>query len=592
MFKTLPQLILNTFRNFHKDDQMLSKKNKKYVPISTAELEGRVVSLALGLKKLGMQSGDKFMLVAENGPDWIITDFAILCLGGITVPVYTSLTPEQIKYIAADADVKFIACSHKHLLAKVKSSLPELPHVQGVISFYKSDDPEVHSAEALQAEGRKIYQADPQLFERQAMSVKPDDLASIIYTSGTTGTPKGVMLTHANFISNINTLAKLYPYSDKHRLLSFLPLSHVLERMCTFSFISRGVTIAYAENVGTIAKNLIEIKPHIMVSVPRVFEKIYARIMDSILKSSPLKRKIFFWAMEVGKVYGAKKLVKERIPISLKIKHALAHKLVFSTILEKTGGQIWFFVSGGAPLPKDIGEFFHAVGLNVFEGYGLTETSPVLACNYFDHVKFGTVGPPIPGVEIKIAEDGEILAKGPNIMKGYYNKEAETREVFSDGWFHTGDIGYLDEEGFLVITDRKKDIIITTGGKNIAPQQIENLIKSSPYIDNAVVVGADRKFISALIIPNFDKLREYAAFSKIEYSEQLELTKNADIINMIRAETNRLTPHLASYERIKRVSILERDFEESEGEVTPTMKVKRNIIEKKYATLINSMYSE
>ena len=588
---TLSQLILNTLRTYKKDDQMLSKKDRKYVPISTAELEERIVSLTLGIKELGMHPGDKLMLLAENGPDWVITDFAVLCQGGITVPVYTSLTPEQIKYIATDAAVKFIACSHAHLMAKVKSILSELPLVQGLISFYEDEDPEVHSLESLQSAGRKVPDASKS-FEQLALSVRPENTASIIYTSGTTGTPKGVMLTHANFISNIETLAKLYPYSEKHRLLSFLPLSHVLERMCTFSFLSRGVTIAYAENVGTIARNLIEIKPHIMVSVPRVFEKIYARIMDGILKSSPAKRKIFFWAMEVGKTYGSKKLKKERIPIGLKLKHGLAHKMVYSKILEKTGGHIWFFVSGGAPLPKDIGEFFHAVGLNVFEGYGLTETSPVLACNYFDHVKFGTVGPPLPGIEIKIAEDGEILAKGPNVMKGYLNKEAETREVLRDGWFHTGDIGYLDEEGFLVITDRKKDIIITTGGKNIAPQQIENLIKTSPYIDNAVVVGADRKYISSLIIPNFEKLREYAAFSNIEYRDQRELTKNADIINMVRAEINRLTPHLASYERIKRITILERDFEESEDEITPTMKVKRNIIEQKYASVINSMYSE
>ncbi len=591
MNETLSQLILNTLRSYQKDDQMLSKKNKKYVPISTAELEERIVSSTLGIKELGMRPGDKLLLLAENGPDWVIIDFAVLCQGGITVPVYTSLTPEQIKYIATDAGVKFIACSHAHLMDKVKSILSELPLVQGLISFYEDEDPEVHSLESLQSAARKVPAASKS-FEQLALSVKPENIASVIYTSGTTGTPKGVMLTHANFISNIETLAKLFPYSEKHRLLSFLPLSHVLERMCTFSFLSRGVTIAYAENVGTIAKNLIEIKPHIMVSVPRVFEKIYARIMDGILKSSPVKRKMFFWAMEVGKTYGSKKLKKRRIPVGLKLKHGLAHKMVYSKILEKTGGNIWFFVSGGAPLPKDIGEFFHAVGLNVFEGYGLTETSPVLACNYFDHVKFGTVGPPLPGIEIKIAEDAEILARGPNVMKGYLNKEAETREVLKDGWFHTGDIGYLDEEGFLVITDRKKDIIITTGGKNIAPQQIENLIKTSPYIDNAVVVGADRKYISSLIIPNFEKLREYAAFSNIEYQDQKELTKNADIINMVRAEINRLTPHLASYERIKRITILERDFEESEGEITPTMKVKRNIIEQKYASVINSMYSE
>jgi long-chain acyl-CoA synthetase len=329
-----------------------------------------------------------------------------------------------------------------------------------------------------------------------------------------------------------------------------------------------------------------------MVNVPRVLEKIYSRVMDNVLASSGLKKKIFFWAVKVGKKYGTKKLAKQPISGFLQFKRNLAHKLVFSKIIERTGGRIRFFVSGGAPLSKDIAEFFYAMSLVVLEGYGLTETSPVISINTFDNLKFGTVGKPIPGVEVKIAPDGEILTRGPHVMKGYYKKEAETEEAFEGDWFRTGDIGHIDEEGFVVITDRKKDLIITSGGKNIAPQPIENLLKTNPYILNAVVIGDRRKFVSALVVPNFEKLEGYAKVNDIRYKELKELVQDASVQNFMKAEVDRCTPGLAAYERIKKIALLDRDFEIEKGEITPTLKVKRNIIEERYKDLINALYEE
>jgi long-chain acyl-CoA synthetase len=400
------------------------------------------------------------------------------------------------------------------------------------------------------------------------------------------------MLTHANFVSNVETLAAIIPFDDRDTDLSFLPLSHVLERLVTFAFMSRGVSMAYAESIETVAENLQEVRPTIMVSVPRLFEKIYARVMDSILAGSSLKKKIFFWALKVGKAYGERTLQKRPVPASLRRRRAVAHRLVFSKILERTGGRIRFFVSGAAPLARDIAEFFHALGIVVLEGYGLTESSPVISVNTFDNLKFGTVGKPIPGVEVRIAPDGEILARGPNIMKGYYRKDEETREALEGGWLHTGDIGHLDDEGFLVITDRKKDLIVTSGGKNVAPQPIENALKQNPFVANAVVVGGSRKFIAALIVPEFGKLEEYLKAKGISYVNRRDLIQNESVVRFFLEEVDRSTPNLAPYEKVKKIALLERDFEIERGEVTPTLKVKRNIIEEKYRDLIDSLYRD
>jgi long-chain acyl-CoA synthetase len=521
-----------------------------------------------------------------------MTDFAILCAGGITVPIYPSLMPEQVKYIINDSDAQIVVCSNRELWLKVEAVRKDLPKVRIFVMIDEEAPAGLLTLGEVAAKGRPAAESEPGTFVTQAMAVKPGDVASIIYTSGTTGPPKGAMLTHWNFVSNSLALDAVTDFNRSDTILSFLPLSHVLERMTTFSFIYKGASIAYAETIDTVAENLLEVRPTIMISVPRLFDKIYNKVMDTILAGSGLKKGIFFWALGVGKKVSARRLAHQPIPRWLATRYALAQRLVFHKILEKTGGRVKFFVSGGAPLAKDIAEFFHAIGLIILEGYGLTETSPVLACNTFDKLRFGTVGAPVPGVEIRIAPDGEILARGPNIMKGYYKKEAETREAMEGGWFHTGDVGHLDADGFLVITDRKKDLIITAGGKNVAPQPIENLLKTNPYILNAVVVGGNRKFISALIVPNFEKLEPYARANRIPFRDRAELCRREEVLSFMLAEVNRSTPDLASYERIKKIGLLDRDFELESGEITPTLKVKRNFVEQKYKPLIDGLYRD
>lgn len=593
MIETLCRIPLNTLREYAKPDQLLYKKDGRFVPISTREFYDRIRHISLGLRGLGFAPGDKLAILAENRPDWVMTDFAALGAGGVTVPIYPTLTPEQIRYILDDSETKIVVCSTAEMWAKIEAILPSLPRAVLCLTFEETAPSGFRTLDEIVEAGRKADAADPEAFEKNVAAVGPDDVASIIYTSGTTGIPKGVMLTHRNFFSNTKALDAVTDFNVNDTILSFLPLSHVLERMTTFSFLYKGCTIGYAESIDTVAQNLVEVRPTIMVSVPRLFEKLYARILDSILSGPALKRKIFFWALKGG-VEASRKAQKRTAAVFPRksIRLRLAQKLVFSKILEKTGGRVKFFVSGGAPLSRDIAEFFHAIGLIILEGYGLTETAPVVACNTFSRLRFGTVGPVVPGVEVRIAPDGEILVRGDNVMKGYFRKETETAEALAGGWFHTGDIGHIDADGFLVISDRKKDLIVTAGGKNVAPQPIENLLRQSPYIAQAVVVGAGRKFISVLIVPDFEKLREYARGREIPFSEDTDLCARPEIRDFILAETDRCTPGLAPYEKIKKVILIDRDFEIEKGELTPTLKIKRSYVEKKYKDKIDALYLE
>ena len=592
MVNTLAQLFLHTIKSFPKADLMLYKEAGEYKPISTEEFGDWVIYLSLGLRELGLNKGDKLALLAENSPEWVMTDLASLCLGSITVPIYTSLVPEQIKYIVNDSDTKVVVCSDLSIWEKVKSVKDKMKNVEYfLIMGDEAPEGTVLLSEVIER-GKKVKEKDPGLFEKSALEIKPNDTASIIYTSGTTGTPKGVILSHSNFISNSKSTSDIIKFTSDDYVLSFLPLSHVLERMVTFTYLYKGCSIAYAESVETVAENLLEIRPHIMVSVPRVFEKIYAKVMDTVLEGSALKKKIFFWGVKVGKEFSQKKLDKKKISKWLELKRKIAHKLVFSKIISKTGGRVRFFVSGGAPLSKDIAEFFYGIGLVILEGYGLTETSPVIAVNTFEELRFGSVGKPIPGVEVKIADDGEILTRGPNLMKGYYKKEEETNEAIKQGWFYTGDIGHLDEDNFLYITDRKKDIIVTAGGKNVAPQIIENQLKTNPFISNAVVIGDRKKFVSALVVPEFEKLEGYAKASNIEYTSRKDLIENEKINNFMMSEIDRYSANFASYERVKRIVLLDRDFEIEKGELTPSLKVRRNIVEDKYKDVIDKLYQD
>ena len=592
MVETLSQLFLNTIKSYPKDDLLLSKKEGKYVPISTEEFADRVKCFSLGLRDLGLESGDKLIILSENRPEWVISDIANLCLGGITVPIYTSLIPEQIKYIIDDSDAKIVVVSDQGQWQKIEAIKSELTKVTSYITCLSEAPEGVLTFAQVLERGKKMDKQNPGLFEKMALEVKPDAIASIIYTSGTTGPPKGVMLTHSNIFSNVKTCSSILPFKDTDTVLSFLPLSHILERMAMFAYLYNGMSIGFAESIDTLGENLLEVRPHIMVNVPRVLEKIYAKVIDNVQVSSSLKRRIFYWAVKVGRKYGRKKILNQPISKLLQFKRNLANKLVFSKVYAKTGGRVRFFLCGGAPLSKDIGEFFYAVGLTVIEGYGLTETSPVITANTFENLKFGTVGKPIPGVDVRIDEDGEILTKGPHVMNGYYKKEAASREVFEGGWFHTGDIGHFDEEGFLVITDRKKDIIVTSGGKNVAPQPIEGILNLNPYISNALVIGDSRKFISALVVPDFEKLEEYAKQNNISFEDHCDLVKKEEIVRFIQEQVDHSASNLASYEKVKKIALLDKEFEIEKGEITPTLKVKRNIVEEKYRGVIDAMYRE
>ncbi len=592
MVTTLAQLLVHSVTTYPKPDFMLFKKDGAYGPISAAEFGTSVKHLALGLRALGFEAGQKLCLLSENRPDWTMTDFAALTAGGLTVPIYTTLVSEQARYIIDDSDATVVVVSNADHWKKIEPLRAGLTKVKHYITFAEEAPAGVLTLAAVLEKGKAAAAAEPGLYDTLVARIKPEDAATLIYTSGTTGVPKGVILTHDNLVSNIKTASDLIEFSSKDTVLSFLPLSHILERMVMFTYVYKGCTIGFAESVEAVAKNLLEVRPHIMVSVPRVFEKIYAKVMDQVLASPALRRRIFFWALQVGRAYGALKLEGKPIPGGLALRRSVAAKLVFSKIIAKTGGRVRFFVSGGAPLSKDIAEFFYAVGLVILEGYGLTETSPLLSINTFEAIRLGTVGKPAPGIDIRIAADGEILARGPNIMKGYYKKEAETREIMEGGWFHTGDIGHLDADGFLVITDRKKDLIVTSGGKNIAPQPIENLLKTSPYIVNAVVIGDRRRFIAALVVPDFEKLQAYAKAQGIAFATVDELCKNRRIVDFLKAEADRATPLLASYEKVKRIVILPRDFDIERGEITPSLKVRRANVTSEYQEAIDALYRE
>jgi len=592
MVQSLAQLLVHSVTTYPKPDFMLVKRAGAYGPISAAEFGDGVKHLALGLRALGFEPGQKLCILSENRPEWTMTDFAALSASGLTVPIYTTLVPEQIRYIVDDSDASIVVVSGPEQWKKVEPLRAGLTKVRHYITFAKEAPAGALTLEAVIDKGRAAAAAEPGLYDRLVARVKPGDEATLIYTSGTTGVPKGVILTHDNLLSNIKTASDIIEFSSEDTVLSFLPLSHILERMVMFTYIYKGCTVAFAESVEAVAQNLLEVRPHIMVSVPRVFEKIYTKVTDQVLSSPALRRRIFFWALKVGKEYGALALDRRPVPRGLRIRRSIAAKVVFSKIIARTGGRVRFFVSGGAPLSKDIAEFFYAIGLVILEGYGLTETSPLLSVNTFENIRLGTVGKPAPGINITIAADGEILARGPNVMKGYYKKEAETREIMQGGWFHTGDIGHFDADGFLVITDRKKDLLVTSGGKNVAPQPIENLLKTSPYVANAVVIGDRRRFVAALVVPDFDKLKAYAQSQGIAFASLEELCRDRRIVEFLKGEVDRATPLLASYERVKKIVVLPRDFDIEKGEITPSLKVRRANVTAEYQAAIEALYRE
>jgi len=579
-----------------KPGQMV-KSDGKWVKIPYREIGEKVRKVALGLLALGFKRGDKLSLLSENRAEWLWVDFATMSVGGSVVTVYATNTPEQVAYIVKDSESRFVVVSNNNQLQKVLAKKRELRSVEKVIIFdpiedITDKDPIVMSLDELMKLGDSDKGADE--LDRRLAAIEPDDLASLIYTSGTTGDPKGVMLTHKNFLSNVEAAVKVMPIRDDDLALSFLPLSHSLERMGGhFTMVYAGVTIAYAESLDKLPQNLREVKPTLLISVPRIYEKVSARIKESVEKAGGAKKAIFDWALSVGRKVSQLKQQNRTIPLPLGLQLALADKLVFSKLKDAVGGRIRYFISGGAPLAREIAEFFHAAGMLILEGYGLTETSPVLTLNTPDAYRFGTVGKPVPGVEVKIAEDGEILAKGSNVMKGYYKKPEATKEVFDEeGWFHTGDVGELDEDGFLRITDRKKELIVTSGGKNIAPQPIENLLKMNKFVEQVCLIGDRRKFISAIVVPDFESLEAWAKEQGIEFLNREELVTNSKTVELFNDVVDEVNSKLAKYETIKKFVLSPVEFTQENKMLTPTLKVRRKVVMQRFAKEIEDMYAE
>jgi long-chain acyl-CoA synthetase len=592
---TLCDLFYRSVDTYRKAEHLKSKVDGQWRPWSSDEFRTAVEELSLGLRALGVEKGDRVAILSENRPEWAIADLATLAAGAVDVPIYSTLTPAQVKYILEDSQAKVVFVSsvaQARKVAEVRAQLPNLKHFVRMGSG--PDFPEGFGAiEEVQQKGRPALAADPQAVRQRAAEVKAEDLATLIYTSGTTGDPKGVMLVHSNIVSNVAAVRQVFHvFSQDDVALSFLPLCHIFERMAGYyMMLEVGATIAYAESVEAVPANMAEVRPTLMCSVPRLYEKIYARVLEKVAGDPPTRQKIFRWAIGVGRRLFLHRSARTSPSVLDRARGLAADKLVFGKIRARTGGRLKLFVSGGAPLSREINEFFGAVGLQILEGYGLTETSPVITCNRPDRFKPGTVGLPLPGVEVSIAPDGEILTRGPHVMKGYYNKPQATAEAIdAEGWFHTGDVGVIDADGFLTITDRKKDLIVTSGGKNIAPQPIENVIKNSPLVGEVVMIGDRRNFPSALVVPNFESLEKWARDKGLAATPREQLVERPEVVALYDQAIRDLTPHLAQFERIKKVALLPHEFTLEAGELTPTLKVKRRVIEQKYKDVIDRIY--
>jgi long-chain acyl-CoA synthetase len=590
-YSSLPAGLLRAVDEHPSSRAQMFRTSDRWEAISSQEFLRRIAGLANSLVELGVKSGDRVAVFAPNCPEWHTADFAINGSGAVTVPIYFNESPDRMTYILNHCGARVVFIAGLAQLQKFLQAREQLQHVQQVIVAGAGD---AMPSEFLRYE-TLIATAGPAeiaAYRKRAAEVLPSQLASIIYTSGTTGEPKGVMLTHSNFSSNVADSCEdisIQPETDL--AVSFLPLAHVYGRMLDYLYIFQGCPIAYVDVVENVAQALVEVRPTVLAAVPRFFEKIYARLMEQGSKTAGVKHKIFSFAMNTARDAAPWRCGEKSVSLLVKMKWALADRLVYSKIRAGTGGRLRLVLSGGAPLSKSLGEFFWAIGIPIYQGYGLTETSPVLTNNY-PHNRIGSSGKPITNVEIRIADDGEILAKGPCVMQGYYKSPESTREVLSeDGWFKTGDIGFLDKDNYLFITDRKKDLLKTAAGKFVAPQPIENLLKTSPYILNAMIVGDQRKFVVALIVINPVTLGAKLAEEDLTFSSPAEMAAHPRTYALIQNEVSRLTSHLAQYETIKRFALLPEDFTFASGALTFTMKLKRRVVEKQYHDLIDKLYA-
>jgi long-chain acyl-CoA synthetase len=566
--------------------------NGKWEPLPSAEFLARIAGLSSALEQLGVKPGDRVGLFAPNRPEWHIADFAILGLGAADVPIYFNESPDRIVYILNHSGAEVVIAAgemQSRRLLECRYRLKSVKHIICAAAPVDLDDDILRFETLVTATGEALVTE----YRQRSARVTPDDVATIIYTSGTTGEPKGVMLTHNNLSSNEETSVAPYEMSPADAAVSFLPLSHVYERVTAYAYLFHGVQVSYVERMEDLPQALLEVHPTLAAAVPRVFEKLYANIVQKGHEAAGLKRKIFDWAMRVAHDSVPWKAYGKDASYILNYRWRLADRIVYSKIREGIGGRFRAFISGGGPLSREIAEFFWAVGVPVYQGYGLTETSPVVSANYPGTNKVGTVGKPIENVKVRIAEDGEILVQGPCVMKGYYERPDDTKAVISaDGWLSTGDIGRIDDQGFLYVTDRKKDLFKTAAGKFVAPQPIENLLKASPLISNAVLVGDARRFIAALIVPNFTNIEFAARAEGRAFTSHEEIAADPWVHALIEKEVTQMNSKLAQYETIKKFALLDHDFTFDGGQLTYTLKLKRRVIAERYAQMIEGLYAD
>jgi len=592
---TVPALCLAAIKRHAKPDALNEKRGGRWLHTSAGVFVERVRYVALGLAELGIKAGDRIALLSENRPEWSIVDLAILCLGAVNVPIYTTQAVEQVRFILEDSGARLLFVSGRKVFKHAHAAIETVEQIEKTIFFDAdavpaTDAPLSLTLDALEEKGRAQYLIDEDAFERLLNNVRADDLATIIYTSGTTGEPKGVMLTHKNFVSNVIVIASTLPISSTDKALSVLPLSHIFERTVFYVFCYAGVSVYYAATFDQVGEHLREVQPTIMTAVPRLFEKVYHRIVKQGTGTKGLRRKLFLWALKVGTRYAELNDKGEAVPPLLDIQQTIASKLVFSKWRAGVGGHLRYFVSGGAPLSPALSYAFLAAGIPILQGYGLTETC-IVSANRPNDNRVGSVGLPFPGIEIAFEPDGEILVRGRNVMRGYYNQPEETHAVMRDGWFRTGDVGHMDERWRLYITDRKKDLFKLSNGKYVAPQLIESLIKQSALVSQVVVVGAGRKQPVALVVPEWEALAAAMNSTGATVPQtRREWSRNSTAIKIVQREVAQLTSQLADYERIRHIALLHEEFSIDGGELTPTLKVKRRVVDEKYGASIDELY--
>jgi len=591
--QTIPHFCIESFRRNNKKDALAFKVDDVWNYLSGTEVIEKIRRIALGLSQLGVKAGDRIAIISENRPEWSLTDLAILSLRAVNVPIYTTQAVEQIRYILEDSGAKMLFISGKKLLKHAEQAIQSVERIEKLVFFDADAKPESdnRSITLAEVEQQGVDAGDSIDFDKLLAELNTDDLATIIYTSGTTGEPKGVMLTHENFVSNVIAISGGLPIRSTDRSLAVLPLSHIFERTVFYVLCSNGVSIHYCAAFDQLASHLQDVKPTIMTAVPRLFEQVYHKIVKKGKAAGGYKTKLFDWSLQVGQDYWNAKDNHESVPAVLAAKHALASRLVFSKWRDGVGGSLRFFVSGGAPLSKKLSYAFWAAGIPILQGYGMTEAC-VTCANRPDDSKVGSIGKPFDGIEMKIAEkDGEILIRGKNVMRGYLNKPDETaKAIDEDGFYHTGDVGYEDKDGHFYVTDRIKDLFKLSNGKYVAPLQVESLLKQSPLVSQPVVVGSGRKQVGALIVPDWEALKEVLKDEGISAEgTREELCENPHVIKRVQRDAVDLTRELNDYERVKRVYLLPREFSIDKGEMTPTLKIKRGVIDEKYEEAIDEI---